>query len=190
METLRKDFTPVDNKRYRDKMIDISRNLSGAADDEYPQQVLEMVSKVVPAMNSRVVDLQRFISILANSDNSEAKSLCAHADYLAANPHSVRNFSSLRDLLIDKLHIVPDERGYMPTIEAHIDAKTAYAIMAGEQGWTENYFYPSNLPAVRMVERYPNRVTELMEFIARGNKLDEKDFEAYVALGAVREGML
>lgn len=190
MEAIRDKFTPDDNKRYRDKMIDISRNLSGAEDDEYPQQVLEMVSKVVPAMNKRVVDMQRFINILANSDASEVKSLCAHADYLASTPHSISNFSSLRTLLMETLRVMPDDRGYFPTIEAHIDAKTAYSIMAGELGWTDNFFYPKNLPAVRMVERYPNRVKELMEFIARGNTLDEKDFEAYVALGAVREGML
>jgi hypothetical protein len=175
-------------------MINISRSLSGTSDDEYLTRVREMVSKVVPKIDPDTVSLMELMMRLSKGDEYVVESMCAHSDFLAAHPHGIRTFTNLRSSLMEKLDVIPDDNGYMPTIESHVEAARAFRVMVRKNGWEdrEDFLsdYVDNVDVMRMVEKYPSQFNELVDFIGRGNDLNEQDFQSYLSLGAVKEGML
>lgn len=194
MDALRSNLTPRHHGQYRESFINISRSLSGTADEGYPARVLEMVSKVAPKIDPDTVSLMELMMRLSNGDEHVVNSMCAHSDFLASHPQTIRTFTNLRRSLMEKLDVVPEDNGHMPTIESHVEAAKAYKVMVRKNGWEdrEDFLseYVDNVDVMRMVEKYPSKFNELVDFIGRGNDLNDKDFQSYLSLGAVREGML
>jgi hypothetical protein len=194
MESLRSNLAPNHNSRYRESFINISRSLSGTADEEYPARVLEMVSKVAPKIDPDTVSMMELMMRLSKGDEYVVDSMCAHSDFLASHPQTIRTFTNLRRSLMEKLDVIPDDNGYMPTIESHVEAARAYRVMVRKNGWEdrEDFLsdYVDNVDVMRVVEKYPSQFNELVDFIGSGNDLNEQDFQTYLSFGAVRDGML
>lgn len=177
---------------YKDKMTNVYRNLSGTEDESYPEMVLEMVNKVIPASKTPAAVRSVLITI-ADGDEDAAWTLHAHSDFLVDNPKHIGHFTSMRKMLIERLDISADSHRSMPTIDAHLYAKDLFDELTRNHdvlGGGEMYY--RNVPDVmKIVEKHPEHVSTLMNFLIRGQEsISMEDFEDYLSQGAVREGAL
>jgi hypothetical protein len=178
---------------YKDKMTDIYRNLSGTRDEVYPDMVLEMVDKVIPATVTPTA-VRTVLVTIANGDEGMVRAMHAHSDYLVANPLQIAQFPPIHKMLVEKLGLTPESDGSMPTIEAHLYARKRFEDLTRTHdvlGGTGEAYYRNVPEVINMVEKHPNEVHELMNYLSRGQeKASMKDFEEYLAQGALREGLL
>jgi hypothetical protein len=178
---------------YKDKMTDIYRNLSGTRDEDYPDLVLETVSKLVPAAVTPSA-VRAILITVANGDENVMRAMHDHSDYLAANPQQIAQFTPMVKMLDEKFGI-KSEAGKVPlTIEAHLYAKSRFEDLTRTHnvlGVTGEEYYRNCPDVVRIVEKHPNEVHELMNYLTRGQEVASmEEFEEYLAQGALREGTL
>ena len=177
------------NNAYRNKMTDVFRGLSGMQDDAYPAMALELTSAIAP--NAPSSALAVIINALASSNEETIRALHAHRHYLAADPKRTLGFMSMRRTLTEKLGITPDQDGYMPSVETHLYAKARFTEIKQSITTHRHDEYQRDIALMQKVEQYPDHVSELMDYIARGQDDPTLEgFEDYLAGGAVREGTL
>lgn len=175
---------------YMDRMTDVFRNLSGAKDDSYPEMVLEMVTAIIPRASA--LGVSTVLKALSKDDEVAVRGLHAHRDYFTQNPQYISGFVPMKDVLVNVLGITPEDDGSFPSLESHINAKQQYERITTDPGYdgeTTRYFNAPNV--MRKVQDDPEHVSELMEYIARGQ--DDPDFEgfdAYLNGGVMRDGTL
>lgn len=178
---------------YKDKMTNIYRNLSGTPDETYPDMVLEMVDKIIPAAATPSA-VRSILVTIANGDEAIVRAMHAHSDYLAANPLQIAQFAPTVKMLVEKFGPSSEPNGFMPTIEAHLYARKSFeglTRMHDILGVTGEVYYRNAPEVITIVEKHPEHVSTLMNFLIRGQEtVSMEEFEEYLAQGAVREGVL
>lgn len=177
-------------RSFRDELVDIIRGMSASSDENYPALVRETVDTVLPSAKLGT-SMRAFIGALSSYDEEPVRAMHAHRNYLAANDNMIEAFFSIRKSLIGSLGIKPEPDGHMQTLETHLYAMKKYAELVGARGKGALAQYGSNKPLMSSVEKHPDRVPELMEFLGRGHdRLDLPAFEDYLNQGTLRTGSL
>lgn len=171
----------------KEKMATVIRSMSASQDSDYPAVVREIVETVIPAATT-TSGVKWVIEGLAESE-AVTRTMSAHLPYLAKNADRSADFFSMRKVLRETLHVEPEPDGMMPTLEAHLYAKKRYTELKANAGSPDRYLW--NLQVMQTVEKHPDHVHELMEFISRNQKrFSLTEFEEYLSHGTLSSGAL
>lgn len=177
----------------RDKVTDVIRGMSASDDDGYSRRVRETVETLMPVIRLSS-SFNAVVNVVASGDEQTLNTLHAHREYLAGNYRAIASFVRLKQILADSLGLAPESDGHMPTIEAHMYAQYHYEKLWLDRGGRRDStsYYQGSPSVIEMVEKHPDNVPLLIEYIAtRGKRMNSVEgFEDYLAEGVMRDGAL
>lgn len=176
---------------YKDKMTNLYRSLSGAPDDAYPGLVLETVQTIVPAAKSTLA-VRAVLVTIADDNEQIVRGMHRSRGYLADHPEQIAQFVPIAKAVHKHLDTSLDSA--LVNIESHLHAKRLFEELTKDYnvlGQTGEVYYRNAPDVIAIVDKHPDHVDELMEFLKRGQEVASiSEFEDYLKQGVLREGTL
>lgn len=178
--------------RTSDRNVDVIRGMSASDDKEYSKRVRETVETLMPVIKLSS-SFNAVVDVITEGDENTLKTVHAHRKYLAGNCKAIGSFIALKGVLTDSMGLIPEPDGTMPTIEAHMYAQQNYEKLWLDRGGRRDgaSYYQGSPAVMELVEKHPEHVPLIIEYIARGQKQNAVDgFEEYLEQGSMRDGVL